>query len=289
MFGCEAADGARELINLGFAPCDAVLSHRGHTGGVDSLDEVHHLRQVCLGQFNALGVGDRKRFAHGGNKAATLLGARLRGASVGPAVGHAGLVDAVVEHEFGPHAVGDVVLDGMGDAAARIELVDHGDGCGVRAGRRAKADFARIGKGERAVEKHGVHALADTKNGMLPAKAFGNLLLARNAVAQRGDERVGSHDALHSLECLVETGGLDCQDDQIGGRRLAGTDGREIAGLAVDGERVVRMTLKTGIIHDVFDGVVAERPGDHAAVEQADAALADKGDLVDLHVNHLPM
>ena len=88
---------------------------------------------------------------------------------------------------------------------------------------------------------------------------------------------------------MVETGGLDCQDDQIGGRRLAGTDGREIAGLAVDGERVVRMTLKTGIIHDVFDGVVAERPGDHAAVEQADAALADKGGLVDLHVNHLPM
>ena len=185
--------------------------------------------------------------------------------------------------------MGDVVLDGMGDAAARIELVDCGDGCGVRAGRRAKADFARIGKGERAVEKHGVHALADTKNGMLPAKAFGNLLLARNAVAQRGDERIGSHDALHSLECLVETGGLDCQDDQIGGRRLAGTDGREIAGLAVDGERVVRVTLKTGVIHDVFDGVVAERPGDHAAVEQADAALADKGDLVDLHVNHLPM
>lgn len=58
VFGCEAADGARELINLGFAPCDAVLSHRGHTGGVDSLDEVHHLRQVCLGQLNALGVGD---------------------------------------------------------------------------------------------------------------------------------------------------------------------------------------------------------------------------------------
>lgn len=106
VFGCEAADGARELINLCFALRDAVLSHRGHTGGVDSLDEVHHLRQVCLGQFNALGVGDRKRFAHGGNKAATLLGARLRGASVGPAVGHAGLVDAVVEHEFGPHAVG---------------------------------------------------------------------------------------------------------------------------------------------------------------------------------------
>ena len=32
-----------------------------HTGGVDSLDEVHHLRQVCLGQLNALGVSDRKR------------------------------------------------------------------------------------------------------------------------------------------------------------------------------------------------------------------------------------
>ena len=49
------------------------------------------------------------------------------------------------------------------------------------------------------------------------------------------------------------------------------------------------MTLKTGVIHDVSNGVVAERPGDHAAVEQADAALADKGDLVDLHVNHLPI
>ena len=92
-------------------------------------------------------------------------------------------------------------------------------------------------------------------------------MLARNAVAQRGDERVGSHDTLHSLECLVETGGLDRQDDQIGGRCLAGADGREIARLSVDGERVVRMTLKTGIIHDVFDGIVAECLGDHAAVE----------------------
>ena len=47
------------------------------------------------------------------------------------------------------------------------------------------------------------------------------------------------------------------------------------------------MTLETGVIHNVFDGVVAEGLGNHAAVEQADAALADKGNLVDLHVNHL--
>ena len=92
---------------------------------------------------------------------------------------------------------------------------------------------------------------------------------------------------LHSLECLVETGGLDRQDDQIGRRCLAGADGRELAGFAVDGERVVRVTLETSIIHDVFDGIVAEGLGNHTAVEQAHAALADKGDLVDLHVNHL--
>lgn len=153
----------------------------------------------------------------------------------------------------------------------------------------AKADFARVGKGELSVEKHSVHALANTKNGMLPAKALGNLLLARDAVAQRGDERIGSHDALHSLECLVETGGLDRQDDQIGGRCLAGADGLERTGLAVDGERIVCVTLKTGVIHNVFDGVIAEGLGNHAAVEQADAALADKGDLVDLHANHLPI
>ena len=225
VLGRQTADGARELLDFGFSLCDAVLCHRGHTGGVDSLDEVHHLRQVCLSQLNALGVGDRKRFAHGGNKAATLLGARLRGASVGPAVGHARLVDAVVEHEFGPHAVRNIALDGMGDAAARVELVDGGDGCGLGAGRRAKADFARIGKGERAVEEYGVHALADTQDGVLPAKALGSLLLARNAVAQRGDERVGSHDALHSLECLVESSRLDRENDQIGGRCLADADG----------------------------------------------------------------
>ena len=186
---------------------------------------MHHLRQVCLGQLNALGVGDRKRLSHGGNKAAALLGARLRGASVGPAVGHAGLVDAVVEHEFGPHAVRNVALDGMGDAAARVELVDCGDGCGIRAGRRAKADFARIGKGKRAVEEYGVHALADTQDGVLPAKALGNLLLARNAVAQRGDERIGPHDTLHSLECHIESSRLDRKNDQIGGRCFADADG----------------------------------------------------------------
>ena len=102
---------------------------------------------------------------------------------------------------------------------------------------------------------------------MLPAKTLGNLLLARNAVAQRGDERIGPHDALHSLECLVESGCLDREDDQIGGCRLAGADGFERTGLAIDGERIARVTLETGVVHNVFDGVVAERPGNHAAVE----------------------
>lgn len=124
---------------------------------------------------------------------------------------------------------------------------------------------------------------------MLPAKALGYFLLARNAVAQRGDERVGSHDALHSLECLVEPRRLDRENDQIGGRCLAGADGLERAGLSVDGERIAHVALETRVIHDVFDGIVAEGLGNHAAVEQADATLADKGDLVDLHVNHLPI
>ena len=177
----------------------------------------------------------------------------------------------------------------MGDAAARVELVDCGDGCGIRTGRRAKADFASVGKGERAVEEYGVHALADTQDGALPAKALGNLLFACNAVAQRGDERIGPHDALHSLECLVESSRLDRENDQIGGRCLAGADGFERTGLAVDGERIARVTLKTGVIHNVFDGIIAEGHGNHAAVEQADAALADKSNLVDLHVNHLPI
>ena len=116
----------------------------------------------------------------------------------------------------------NVALDGMGDAAARIELVDGGNGCGLGARCRAKANLARIGKGELSVEEHGVHALADAQDGVLPAKALGNLLLARNAVAQRGDERIGPHDALHSLECLVESRRLDRENDQIGGRCLAG-------------------------------------------------------------------
>ena len=175
----------------------------------------------------------------------------------------------------------------MGDAAARIELVDGGNGCGLGARCRAKANLARIGKGELSVEEHGVHALADAQDGVLPAKALGNLLLARNAVAQRGDERIGPHDALHSLERHIESSRLDRENDQIGGRCFTDAHGLECAGLAVDRKGVACVTLETGVIHDVFDGVVAERPGDHAAVEQADAALADKGNLVDLHVNHL--
>ena len=52
----------------------------------------------------------------------------------------------------------NVALDGMGDAASCVELVDGGDGCGLGARCRAKANLARIGKGERAVEEYGVHA-----------------------------------------------------------------------------------------------------------------------------------
>lgn len=183
VLGREAADGTRKFLDLGSALSDAVLRHRGHAGGIEPFYETHHLRQVFLGELDALGIGDCKRLAHGGDKTAELLGALLRSASVGAAVGHTGLVDAVVEHEFGPHAMCDVVLDGMGDAAARVEPVDSGDGRGVGAGGRTKADLARIGKGERAVEKHSVHALADSEDGVLPAKALGNLLLAGDAVA----------------------------------------------------------------------------------------------------------
>ena len=161
----------------------------------------------------------------------------------------------------------NVALDGMGDAAARVELVYGGDGRGIGAGSCAKADFTRIGKGKCAVEEYRVHALADTQDGVLPAKVLGNLLLAGDAVAQRGDERAGTHDALHGLERLVEAGRLDRQDDQIGGRCFAGADGLECAGLAVDGQRVIDVAIETLVIHDIFDGVVAERLSNHAAVE----------------------
>ena len=250
---------------------------------------MHHLRQVCLGELDAFGVGDRKCLTHGGDKTATLLGALLRSASVGAAVGHTGLVNAVVEHEFGPHAVRDVVLDGVSDAAARVKLVDGGNGCGVGAGARAKTNLAGVGKSELAVEKYGVHALADTQDGVLPAKALGDFLLAGDAVTQRCDQRVRPHDALHGFECLIEPSCLDCEDDQVGGHCLARANGLERARLAVDGERVVCVTIEACVVHNVFDGVVAERLSDHAAVEQADTAFADKGNFVDLHVNHLPI
>lgn len=109
--------------------------------------------------------------------------------------------------------------------------------------------------------------MADAQDGVLPAKALGNLLLARNAVAQRGDERIGAHDVFHSLERLVESSRLDRENDQIGGRCLAGAHGLECAGLAVDRKGVACVTLETGVVHDVFDGIVAECLGDHAAVE----------------------
>ena len=105
MLGREVTDGTRKLLDLGLASCDAVLCHRGHADGIEPFDEVHHLRQIRFGELDALGVGDRKRLAHGGDKTAELLGSLLRGASVGAAVGHAGLVDAVVQHELGPHTM----------------------------------------------------------------------------------------------------------------------------------------------------------------------------------------
>ncbi len=48
------------------------------------------------------------------------------------------------------------------------------------------------------------------------------------------------------------------------------------------------MALKARVVHNVFDGVVADAGRSYHA-EQAHAALADEGELVDLHVNHLPV
>lgn len=80
VLGREAADGTRKFLDLGSALSDAVLRHRGHAGGIEPFYEAYHLRQVRLGELDALGIGDCKRLAHGGNKAATLLGAWIRGA-----------------------------------------------------------------------------------------------------------------------------------------------------------------------------------------------------------------
>ena len=124
---------------------------------------------------------------------------------------------------------------------ARVQVVDGLHHGGFRPLGCSKADFSALDKGQRSVEKDRVHTLADSENGVLPSKALSDSLLARDAVAERGDAGIGPHYGFHRVERLLESRGLDRKYDEVSGCRVVRADAFKPAGLAVDGEPIMRM------------------------------------------------
>ena len=262
---------------------DAVLRHGGHAVRVEPFDDVQHLGEVRLRERDALGVGHRERLAHGAHETAALLAAALGGAAVGSTVGHARLVDAVVHHELGPHAMANVLLHHMRHAGTLVKVGDIGHNLRVCARRCAKANLAGVAVSERAIEKHHVHALADAQHRVLPAESGGDALLARDAVAQACNARVGAYHGFHRVERLVKTGCLDSENHQVSRDRFACAHATQHARLAVDGDSVARVALITRVVHHVFHSIGAQVLGHDAAVHETHAALADERNLLDTH------
>ena len=94
---------------------------------------------------------------------------------------------------------------------------------------------------------------------MLPAKSLGYDALASNAVKKRNDACVRVYQGFHGVECLVETGCLSGEHDQVE-RTLAcqGAHGQsfDIALHAIDERPVVSMPFEPCIIH-----YIGNRPG----------------------------
>ena len=262
------------------------MCHGRHACGVERFKQLNHLRQVRLGDGDAFRIRHHARLAHGRHQAAALFASALSRAAVSAAIHHARLVDAHVHHELRPHAAPNVGLDHVGDARAGVQLGDVGHHGGVGIGRRAEADFAGLVVCEFVVQEHGVHALANAEHRALPTETFGDFLLARDAVAQRRDARFGAHDGFHGVERLRKAGGFNRENHQVGRVGLARRHAAQIAWLAVDFQLIGRVALIARVVHHEFHGVVAERAGDHAAIQQPHATLADECDFVDAHWMH---
>ena len=154
-----------------------------------------------------------------------------------------------------------------GDARALEEIRDVvDDSCGRALG-GSQVDVARAAVAQLAGQEGGVEALGGCEHDVVPAKALGDALLARDAVQQRRDARVGANERGCLVERGIQAGGLDGKDEKLGRARLACADAGELAGASVDLEPVVGVALEARVVHDVLHGICAERLGRDAAVE----------------------
>ena len=177
----------------------------------------------------------------------------------------------------------NVPLHHMRHAGTLVKARDIGHYLRVCARRCAKANLSGVAVGKCAIEKHHVHALADAQHRALPAKSGGNALLARDAVAQARDARVGVHHSFHRVERLLKAGRLDSKNHQVSRGCLARAHTAQQARLAVDGDSVTRMALIARVVHHVFHRLGAQVLGHDAAVHETHAALADERNLFDTH------
>ena len=177
----------------------------------------------------------------------------------------------------------DVLLHHVRHAGALVKVGNVSNNLGICACRRAKANLSGVAVGERAVEKHHVHALADAQHGTLPAESCGNALLARDAVAQARDARMGAHHGFHRVERLGQAGCLDGKNHQVGRCRLTCTHAAKRARLTVDGDCIGGVALIASVVHHVFHCIGPQVLGHDAAIHKAHAALTDKRDLLDTH------
>lgn len=134
-----------------------------------------------------------------------------------------------------------------------------------------------------AGQEGGVEALGGCEHDVVPAKALGDALLARDAVQQGNDARLRSHEWGSEVERRVEAAGLYGKEQQLSGLGILGAHRGQVAGLAEHADLFALVAGKASVVHYVLDGVVTQRSCGDAAIEQANGPTADDGHPVDGH------
>ena len=273
-----AHDLAREGIDLGGVVVDHVLAHGGGAARIERPLQRDHARKLAFGDRDALGRGHSDHLAHGRHIGAEIL-AQLVGhnLAIGNLIGGAGLVDAHVQHEFGPKAIGDVLLNQVGEVG-RFEDGAYGvEGRLRRLGEHADVELAIFAIGEGGPEPHGVHALRYAHHDAVPAVARGDGLLARDAVEHGDDAGVRADQGGHQVEGGRQGEVLDGDHHEVDGTDFLGRPVGQVDHIAVDGVGIRCMAPDAVGVHGVCHMARPERLGRARAVEQAECALADDG------------
>ena len=172
------------------------------------VNDVHPCGHVLLRERDALCIGHGGHLPHGADHGVPGLSGHLQRAVI--ALEHqGGLVAAGVAQQLAPHVGADVRRYDIGEADAVKKRGEPLEAAGVLPGGDAYCQFPNGVADDAVALLLGGHPLRHAPDHMLRTKGISQDLLAGDAIEDRDQERVRSHQVAAGLDGVLQTAELD--------------------------------------------------------------------------------